>query len=70
MLNYNPAPVSSKIFPCVQDPSDPCVALYDPPVPDFSVLKIQVGTNQDLDAQTTLGGIYDYILLKLLGITE
>ncbi|XP_072242412.1 mannose-6-phosphate isomerase [Leuresthes tenuis] len=42
MLNYNPAPVSSKLFPCVQDPSDPCVALYDPPVPDFSVLKIQV----------------------------
>ncbi|KAM4572783.1 mannose-6-phosphate isomerase [Odontesthes bonariensis] len=42
MLSYNPAPVSSKIFPCVQDPSDPFVALYDPPVSDFTVLKIQV----------------------------
>ncbi|XP_037538464.1 mannose-6-phosphate isomerase isoform X2 [Nematolebias whitei] len=42
MLNYKPAPVSSKIFPCVQDPSDPCVTLYNPPVPDFTVLKIQV----------------------------
>uniref|UniRef100_A0A8C7WTC5 Mannose-6-phosphate isomerase n=1 Tax=Oryzias sinensis TaxID=183150 RepID=A0A8C7WTC5_9TELE len=42
MLNYSPAPASSKIFPCVQDPSDPCVTLYDPPVPDFTVIKIQV----------------------------
>lgn len=43
MLNYSPAPASSKIFPCVQDASDPCVSLYDPPVPDFTVMRIQVG---------------------------
>ena len=43
MLSYSPAPASSKIFPCVQDASDPCVSLYDPPVPDFSVIRIQVG---------------------------
>ncbi|KAF1386506.1 hypothetical protein PFLUV_G00095550 [Perca fluviatilis] len=42
MLNYSPAPASSKIFPCVQDASDPCVSLYDPPVPDFTVMRIQV----------------------------
>ncbi|XP_018621208.2 mannose-6-phosphate isomerase [Scleropages formosus] len=42
MLNYSPAPASSKIFPCIQDPSDPCVSLYDPPVPDFTVMRIQV----------------------------
>lgn len=42
MLNYSPAPASSKIFPSVQDPSDPCVFLYDPPVPDFTVMRIQV----------------------------
>uniref|UniRef100_A0A3P9LJZ7 Mannose-6-phosphate isomerase n=1 Tax=Oryzias latipes TaxID=8090 RepID=A0A3P9LJZ7_ORYLA len=42
MLSYSPAPASSKIFPCVQDSSDPCVTLYDPPVPDFTVIKIQV----------------------------
>ncbi|CAJ1056074.1 mannose-6-phosphate isomerase [Xyrichtys novacula] len=42
MLNYSPAPTSSKIFPCVQDASDPCVTLYDPPVPDFTVMRIQV----------------------------
>uniref|UniRef100_A0A3Q2C7M4 Mannose-6-phosphate isomerase n=1 Tax=Cyprinodon variegatus TaxID=28743 RepID=A0A3Q2C7M4_CYPVA len=42
MLNYKPASASSKIFPCVPDPADPCVTLYDPPVPDFTVMKIQV----------------------------
>ncbi|MEQ2213041.1 hypothetical protein XENOCAPTIV_008800 [Xenoophorus captivus] len=42
MLNYKPASASSKIFLCVQDPADPCVTLYDPPVPDFTVMKIQV----------------------------
>ncbi|XP_017341679.2 mannose-6-phosphate isomerase [Ictalurus punctatus] len=42
MLNYSPAPASAKKFPSVQDPSDPCVHLYDPPVPDFTVMRIQV----------------------------
>ncbi|TKS73966.1 Mannose-6-phosphate isomerase [Collichthys lucidus] len=42
MLSYSPAPATSKIFPCVQDVSDPCVSLYDPPVPDFTVMRIQV----------------------------
>ncbi|XP_038157234.1 mannose-6-phosphate isomerase [Cyprinodon tularosa] len=42
MLNYMPASASSKIFPCVPDLADPCVTLYDPPVPDFTVMKIQV----------------------------
>ncbi|KAG7324149.1 hypothetical protein KOW79_012165 [Hemibagrus wyckioides] len=42
MLNYSPAPARAKIFPSVQDPSDPCVHLYDPPVPDFTVMRIQV----------------------------
>lgn len=44
MLNYSPAPTTSKIFPCVQDASDPCVTLYDPPVPDFTVMRIQVSS--------------------------
>uniref|UniRef100_A0A673K5P0 Mannose-6-phosphate isomerase n=1 Tax=Sinocyclocheilus rhinocerous TaxID=307959 RepID=A0A673K5P0_9TELE len=42
MLNYSPAPVSAKIFPCVRDNADPCVYLYDPPVPDFTVMRIQI----------------------------
>lgn len=42
MLNYSPAPADSKVFPGVQDEADPCVTVYDPPVPDFTVLRIQV----------------------------
>ena len=42
MLNYSPAPASAKIFPSVPDPSDPNILLYDPPVPDFTVMRIQV----------------------------
>ncbi|XP_062316872.1 mannose-6-phosphate isomerase isoform X1 [Osmerus eperlanus] len=42
MLNYSPAPASAKIFPSVSDPSDPNILLYDPPVPDFTVMRIQV----------------------------
>nr|XP_061813338.1 mannose-6-phosphate isomerase isoform X2 [Nerophis lumbriciformis] len=42
MLNYSPAPSAAKLFPPVQDSSDPCVTVYDPPVPDFTVMRIQV----------------------------
>ncbi|TWW75418.1 mannose-6-phosphate isomerase isoform X1 [Takifugu flavidus] len=42
MLNYSPAPAASKIFLGVPDGADPCVTVYDPPVPDFSVLRIQI----------------------------
>lgn len=42
MLNYTPAPSSSKIFPAAQSPLDPSVYLYDPPVPDFAIMRIEV----------------------------
>ncbi|XP_055518501.1 mannose-6-phosphate isomerase [Leucoraja erinacea] len=42
MLNYTPAPAREKIFPFVRDPCDPCVFMYNPPVPDFSVIKIEI----------------------------
>nr|XP_057932431.1 mannose-6-phosphate isomerase isoform X2 [Doryrhamphus excisus] len=42
MLSYIPAPSAAKIFPSVQEGSDPCVTIYDPPVPDFTVMRIQV----------------------------
>ncbi|KAK1157954.1 hypothetical protein AOXY_G24162 [Acipenser oxyrinchus oxyrinchus] len=42
MLSYTPAPASSKIFPVSRDPCDPFLFMYDPPVPDFTVMKIQV----------------------------
>lgn len=46
MLNYTPAPSSSKIFPAVQSQLDPCVYLYDPPVPDFTVMRIEVSSER------------------------
>uniref|UniRef100_A0A6I8PBI5 Mannose-6-phosphate isomerase n=1 Tax=Ornithorhynchus anatinus TaxID=9258 RepID=A0A6I8PBI5_ORNAN len=42
MLNYTPAPSSAKLFTPVQDRLDPCVFTYNPPVPDFTVMKIEV----------------------------
>ncbi|NXY54418.1 MPI isomerase, partial [Callaeas wilsoni] len=42
MLNYTPAPSSSKIFPAAQSQLDPNVYLYDPPVPDFTIMRIEI----------------------------
>ncbi|KFP90415.1 Mannose-6-phosphate isomerase, partial [Apaloderma vittatum] len=42
MLNYTPAPSSSKIFPATQSQLDPSIYLYDPPVPDFAVMRIEI----------------------------
>ncbi|XP_078541250.1 mannose-6-phosphate isomerase isoform X2 [Lissotriton helveticus] len=42
MLNYSPAPAHTKLFPAVPSLSDPCASLYDPPVPDFSVIRIEI----------------------------
>ncbi|KAF1459693.1 Mannose-6-phosphate isomerase, partial [Pygoscelis antarcticus] len=42
MLNYTPAPSSSKIFPAAQSQLDPSVYLYDPPVPDFAIMRIEI----------------------------
>uniref|UniRef100_A0A8D0H996 Mannose-6-phosphate isomerase n=1 Tax=Sphenodon punctatus TaxID=8508 RepID=A0A8D0H996_SPHPU len=42
MLNYNPAPSSSKLFTPTQSRLDPCVYLYAPPIPDFTVMKIEI----------------------------
>lgn len=46
MLEYKPSTASDNIFQPHKDPSDSsdsCVTIYDPPVKDFSVMKIQVG---------------------------
>ncbi|KAM6352173.1 mannose-6-phosphate isomerase isoform 3-T3 [Alca torda] len=42
MLNYTPAPSSSKIFPATQSQLDPSIYLYDPPVPDFAIMRIEI----------------------------
>lgn len=42
MLDYSPAPARSKLFPCRRDDHDPFLTLYDPPVPDFTVIRVEV----------------------------
>ncbi|XP_058012292.1 mannose-6-phosphate isomerase isoform X2 [Ahaetulla prasina] len=42
MLNYTPAPASSKLLAPIQSRLDPCVFLYDPPIPDFAVMRIEI----------------------------
>ncbi|XP_053573331.1 mannose-6-phosphate isomerase [Bombina bombina] len=42
MLTYIPAPASSKLFTPVPISGDPYALLYNPPIPDFSVIKIEV----------------------------
>ncbi|KAM8973290.1 mannose-6-phosphate isomerase [Pelodytes ibericus] len=42
MLTYTAAPASSKLFPPTPVSGDPYAMLYNPPVPDFTVIKIEV----------------------------
>ncbi|KAM4678067.1 mannose-6-phosphate isomerase [Discoglossus pictus] len=42
MLTYIPAPASSKLFSPVPMSGDPHALLYNPPIPDFTVIKIEV----------------------------
>lgn len=48
MLNYTPAPSSSKIFPAAQSQLDSNVYLYDPPVPDFTIMRIEVSDDRSV----------------------
>ena len=41
MLDYSCRSKEENIFPCHQDPNDPYRTIYDPPVPDFAVARIQ-----------------------------
>ena len=42
MLTYLPSSASDRLFPSVTDPDDPCLTVYDPPVPDFAVARLKV----------------------------
>ena len=50
MLDYGCRTKEANIFPCHQDPSDPYVTIYDPPVADFAVRRIQVSLKTNLFA--------------------
>lgn len=42
MLSYTPGPGRDRLFAPTQSPQDPCLAVFDPPVPDFTVMKVEV----------------------------
>lgn len=42
MLDYSPSPARSKVFTGRHDDRDPHATVYDPPIDDFSVIRIQV----------------------------
>ncbi|KAM5292087.1 mannose-6-phosphate isomerase isoform 1-T1 [Ctenodactylus gundi] len=42
MLNYTPSPSQDRLFPSSQSQEDPYLSIYDPPVPDFTIMKMEV----------------------------
>ncbi|KAM8783324.1 mannose-6-phosphate isomerase [Rhynchonycteris naso] len=42
MLNYTPTPSKDRLFAPTQSQEDPYLSLYNPPVPDFTVMKMEV----------------------------
>lgn len=46
MLNYRGLPASDNFFLGNQDKSDPNVTIFNPPIPDFAITKIEVRTTK------------------------
>uniref|UniRef100_A0A8C5K1C4 Mannose-6-phosphate isomerase n=1 Tax=Jaculus jaculus TaxID=51337 RepID=A0A8C5K1C4_JACJA len=42
MLNYTPTASKDRLFPPEQSQDDPYLSIYNPPVPDFTVMRMQV----------------------------
>ncbi|XP_028630245.1 mannose-6-phosphate isomerase [Grammomys surdaster] len=42
MLNYTPSPSEDRLFAPAQSQDDPYLCIFDPPVPDFTVMKMEV----------------------------
>ena len=59
MLDYSCRSKEENIFPCHQDPNDPYTTIYDPPVPDFAVARIQ--------ASESSRGTHNVVLPKIRG---
>uniref|UniRef100_UPI00358F1A9F mannose-6-phosphate isomerase isoform X2 n=1 Tax=Myxine glutinosa TaxID=7769 RepID=UPI00358F1A9F len=72
MLNYTPAPPESKVFCSRFDPDDPFAKIYDPPVPDFTVicLEIPAGTLAYTIAAVNSASIVITIRGVAVGIAE
>lgn len=42
MLSYTPSPSKDRLFHPTRSQEDPCLSIYDPPVTDFTVMKMEV----------------------------
>lgn len=56
MLDYKCGTKEENIFPCHKDPSDQYVTIYDPPVADFAVARIQIPASCPLYKFQALNG--------------
>ena len=45
MLHYSSKTPAENMFEPAVSATDPCLAVFDPPVPDFTVAKVQVVTS-------------------------
>lgn len=52
MLNYTPSPSNKMLFTPMQSPYDPYLSIYNPPVPDFTIMKMEVSR---MDLEGVLG---------------
>lgn len=59
MLEYIPSSIESRKYPSIQSEEDPCIKIYNPPVPDFAVQCISVpeGTPEYTIASTESASI-------------
>ncbi|KAL8196946.1 UNVERIFIED_CONTAM: hypothetical protein K2H54_002711 [Gekko kuhli] len=64
MLNYTPAPANSKLLTPTQSRMDPCVTIYDPPVPDFTVMKIEIPSTVKLYLVSAIDSASILLVLK------
>ncbi|XP_007478235.1 mannose-6-phosphate isomerase isoform X1 [Monodelphis domestica] len=70
MLDYTSAPSSAKLFPSVPDVMDSCVSIYNPPVPEFVVLKILVPSTSHFYSITTLESASILLVVKGRAVSQ
>lgn len=70
MLDYSCHTKEENIFFCHQDPSDPFLTIYDPPVLDFSVARIQIPSSCPLYKFKALNGPGIAIVISGSGIID
>ncbi|XP_006822952.1 mannose-6-phosphate isomerase-like [Saccoglossus kowalevskii] len=68
MLTYEPSAPKDKLFPCVPDPKDSSVHLYNPTVPDFAVSRIKIA--DDKTSYTIRAEDNPSILIVISGTAE